>query len=338
MATALRRPVAHDDRLSLVEHLDELRTRLILSLVAFLLCFGVCFWQNDRILDVMNEPLEKTAFKQGSEDPLERSAGFQQAEKQLFLQTELFARALSRDSGLSPETRRMAEQVAAQAKATAAAAPRVSGRRPVTLGVGEPFTATFRVAAYAALLLALPFLLYQAYAFVLPAFSPQERQVALPLMLMVPFLFVAGAFFAWVVVLPKAISFLQNFNDDSFDILLQAKDFYRFEIMVLIAMGLLFQIPIGILAVTRLGIVTPQQLRKQRRYAILVVAIVAMLLPGTDPVTMTLMALPLYALYEGSILLASLLDRRAARARAREEADLAAADHAELVPSEPEDH
>src|SRR5215210_2384414 len=133
MATSLRRPVAHDDRLSLVEHLDELRTRLIISLVAFLFCFGICFWQNDRILDVMNDPLEKTAFKQGSEDPLERAASFQQSEKQLFLQTEVFARALARDSGLSPETRRMAEQVAAQAKATAAAAPKASSRRPVTL-------------------------------------------------------------------------------------------------------------------------------------------------------------------------------------------------------------
>jgi len=338
MATALRRPVAHDDRLSLVEHLDELRNRLILSLAVFIACLGICFWQNDRILDVMNVPLEKTAFKEGSQDPFERAATFQQAEKQAFLQMEVLSRALAADEALDPETRRMAEQLAQQARATAAAAPKAAPKRPVTLGVGEPFTATLRVASYAALLLALPLLLYQAYAFILPAFSPRERQVALPLMMMVPFLFIAGVLFAYFALLPKAIDFLQNFNDDSFDILLQARDFYRFEIMVLIAMGVLFQLPVGILAVTRMGIVTPRQLRANRRYAILATAVLAMLLPGTDPITMLMMAIPLYALYEGSILLASLLDRRAARARAREEAEMAAANDAELLPLDPEDH
>jgi sec-independent protein translocase protein TatC len=182
------------------------------------------------------------------------------------------------------------------------------------------------VVAYAALLLSLPVLLYQAYAFILPAFSPRERQVALPLMLMVPFLFAAGVVFAYYFVLPNAISFLQNFNDDNYDILLQARDYYKFSITVLIVMGLLFQVPIGILAVTRVGIVSTATLRHNRRYAILVIAIAAMLLPGQDPVTMLSMMVPLLVLFEGSILMASLLDRRADRARAREEAELDPAD------------
>jgi sec-independent protein translocase protein TatC len=169
-------------------------------------------------------------------------------------------------------------------------------------------------------------LLYQAYAFILPAFSPRERQVALPLMLMVPFLFAAGVVFAYYLVLPNAISFLQNFNDDNYDILLQARDYYKFSIMVLMVMGLLFQVPIGILAVTRVGIVSTATLRHNRRYAILAIAIVAMLLPGQDPVTMLSMMVPLLVLFEGSILMASLLDRRADRARAREEAELDPAD------------
>jgi sec-independent protein translocase protein TatC len=188
---------------------------------------------------------------------------------------------------------------------------------------------------YAALLLAMPFLLYQAYAFVLPAFSPRERAVALPLMAMVPFLFIAGVVFAYYMVLPNAINFLQNFNDDNFDILLQARDYYRFSIMVLIAMGIAFQIPIGILAVTQVGIVTPRQLRKNRRYAILVIAVIAMLLPGQDPITMLSLMLPLIVLFEGSILLASLFARRAARTRAREEAELAASEDAEF-PHDPD--
>jgi len=325
MATALR-PIGHEDRLSLVEHLDELRTRIIISLVFFLAAFAFCFWQNDRILDIMDRPLEKSAFHKNSDDPLEKSALYQQSLKQLSLQLAVLGRDMARSGDMSAAQKSEWAQLARQAEQTAAAAPAAGGRRPVTLGVGEPFTVTFRVVGYAALLIALPFLLWQAYAFVLPAFSPRERQIALPLMLMVPFLFIAGVVFAYYMVLPNAINFLQNFNDDNYDILIQARDYYRFSIMVLMAMGLLFQVPIGILAVTRVGIVTPRQLRKNRRYAILIIAVVAMVLPGQDPITMLLLMAPLLVLFEGSILLASIVDRRVERTRAREEAELAASE------------
>jgi sec-independent protein translocase protein TatC len=334
MATALR-PIAHEDRLSLVEHLDELRTRIVICLVAFIAAFALCFWQNDTILEIMDRPLEQSAISKGSDDPLERTATFQQAQKQLYLQWSLLSREMARSEELSPALQARWAELSRLSEATAEAAPAASGRRPVTLGVGEPFTATFRVVGYAALLLALPLLLYQAYAFILPAFSPREREVAMPLMALVPFLFAGGVVFAYYFVLPNAIDFLQNFNDDNFDILLQARDYYKFSIMVLMVMGVLFQVPIGILAVTRVGIVTPRQLRKHRRYAILVIAILAMLLPGQDPVTMIMMMAPLIVLFEGSILLAALLDRRAERAAAREEARLAATDDGEL-PHDPD--
>jgi sec-independent protein translocase protein TatC len=186
--------------------------------------------------------------------------------------------------------------------------------------VGEPFTATLKVAAMAGLLLSLPLLLYEAYAYVLPAFSPREREVALPLMLMVPFLFIAGVAFGYFMVLPPALRFLQNFNDQSFNVLIQARDYYGFAIMLLGAMGLLFQIPLGILAATRVGLISTSGLRRNRRYAFLIIAVVAMVLPGQDPVTMMLEMVPMYLLYEGSILISALVDRRARRARAREEA------------------
>lgn len=334
MATALR-PIAHEDRLSLVEHLDELRTRIIICLVGFIAAFAVCFWQNDAILELMDRPLERSAISKGSDDPLERTASFQQAQKRLYLQWSLLSREMARSDELSPAMQARWAQLSELSEATAEAAPAATGRRPVTLGVGEPFTATFRVVGYAAMLLALPLFLYQAYAFILPAFSPREREVALPLMALVPFLFAAGVVFAYYFVLPNAIDFLQNFNDDNFDILLQARDYYKFSIMVLMVMGILFQVPIGILAVTRVGIVTPAQLRQHRRYAILVIAILAMLLPGQDPVTMLLMMAPLLVLFEGSILLAAVLDRRAQRAAAREEAKLAVTDNDEL-PDDPD--
>lgn len=314
MATTLR-PIRPEDRLSLVEHLDELRKRLIISVVVFAACFAVCLWQGDVILDIVNRPLERTAFKSDkteSKDPFERTAAFQ---KQLRASAIASAASFERLAQASEDaaTSRGYEELATQYRALARAVPPREARRPVTLGVGEPFTATVRIAMYAALLLALPFLLFQAYAFVLPAFSRQERRVALPLMTMVPFLFIAGVVFAYLMVLPNAIDFLQNFNDDNFDILLQAKDYYRFAITVLIAMGLCFQVPVGILAFTRLGIISVAQLRRSRRYSILGIAVVAMLLPGQDPVTMLSLMAPLYVLFEGSILLASLIDRRAQR-------------------------
>jgi sec-independent protein translocase protein TatC len=235
------RPVGHEDRLSLVDHLDELRTRIVLSLFAFGVALALCFWQNHLILRIVNHPLH--------------------------------------------------------------------GRKPITLGVAEPFTTTFTLSAYTAILIVLPVVLYQLYAFILPAFTPGERRVAMPLLLMVPFLFIAGVVFGYYVVLPAALKFLLHFNTDEFQVQIRARDYYSFVTMTLVACGLLFQIPVGILGLNRLGIVTPRQLRKNRRYAILVIAVLAMLLPGVDPVSMLIEMVPMIVLYELSILLASAFGR-----------------------------
>jgi sec-independent protein translocase protein TatC len=155
-------------------------------------------------------------------------------------------------------------------------------------------------------------------------------------MLGVPFLFIGGVIFGYFMVLPPAIRFLQNFNSESFDVLIQAQPYYKFVIMLLAAMGLLFQIPVGILALTRVGIVTTRQLRKNRRYAILTIAVIAMLLPGQDPVTMTMMMVPMYVLFEGSILLSWLMDRRDRRRADAEEESADDDDDEDLTSREPE--
>jgi sec-independent protein translocase protein TatC len=177
------------------------------------------------------------------------------------------------------------------------------------------------VAAYAALLLAMPFLLWQAYAFVLPAFSPAERRVALPLMLLVPLLFLSGVAFGYFVALPRAINFLQNFNDQSFDILIRASDYYKFSVVLLAVIGLLFQIPVGVLAVTRLGVISARSLGRNRGYVILGLSVVAAIAtPTPDPVTMLIAMAPLVILFELSVLLARIFERRAEK-RAEEEWD-----------------
>src|SRR6185437_13080153 len=191
-----------------------------------------------------------------------------------------------------------------------------SGTNPTTLGPGEPLTATLTVTLYFSLVLALPLILFELYGFVLPAFSPGERRTVLPLLVCVPFLFATGVAFGYLVVLPAAVHFLQNFNSSEFNVMVQANQYYKFAATVLLAMGLSFQAPIAIVGSVRLGLVTPRQLRRNRRYAILACAAVAAFLPG-DAFTLMLETIPLYLLYEVSILIASVVARRdAARAAA----------------------
>jgi sec-independent protein translocase protein TatC len=176
--------------------------------------------------------------------------------------------------------------------------------RLITFGVTEPFTTTLTVSAYGALILALPVVLFQAYAFLLPAFGKREQRAILPLLLLIPVLFLAGVAFGYFVVLPAATSFLLNFNDTQFNIQVRAREYYSFFATTLLGCGLVFQVPVGILAVTRLGIVSVEQLKSNRRYAYLGCAVLAACLPGVDPVSMIIETVPLVLLYELSIVLA----------------------------------
>jgi sec-independent protein translocase protein TatC len=232
------RPISHEDRLSVVDHLDELRSRLIVSVVAFCIAWALTVWQNDLVLEIMNSPLP-------------------------------------------------------------------AGKEPITLGPAEAFTTTLMIAAYFALILAAPVILYELYAFILPAFSPSERRVATPLLILVPFLFIAGVVFCYFVVLGPALHFLLNFNSDEFNTQVRAKDYYSFVSLIMLSMGLGFQIPVGILAACKIGLTSAEKLRRNRRYAIVVIVILASLLPTLDPVTLMLESLPFYLLYELSIVLAS---------------------------------
>jgi sec-independent protein translocase protein TatC len=235
--------VSHEDRLSLVEHLDELRARLIVCIVVLGVALALCFWQNHLLLEIAQGPLPS------------------------------------------------------------------NHNRLITFGVTEPFTTTLTVSAYGAIVLSLPVVLWQLYAYVLPAFSEAERRVILPILLLFPLLFLAGIAFAYFAVMPAAIHFLLNFNDDQFNVQLRARDYYSFFSMTEIACGLIFQLPLAIIAVTRLGIVSVEQLTSNRRYAYLVIAIVAAALPGVDPVSMLIEMVPLLVLYELSIVLARVLGR-----------------------------
>jgi len=310
------RPIGHEERLSIIDHLDELRSRLIVCGVVLVTVFGICFWQNHALLHLLNRALPATPSTSAS-----HLSGTTRAEAGA-------ARGLTRMAGefgqlaksktQSPSDRALFAQLAQSAQSTSRALPQEAAKRlPITIGVGEPFTTTLTVAFYFALLFSLPVLIYQAYAFVIPALNPNERRVALPLMTVAPILFLAGVVFAYLIVLPPAVHFLQGYNSQNFDILVQAKTYYTFEILTMLGIGVAFQLPLGLLGLQRLGAINSRTLTKNWRYATVIIAVIAAALPGADPVTTALEMLPLVLLYLASIVLLKIADRRdAARAAA----------------------
>lgn len=315
MAVAVGR-IGHEDRLSVVDHLEELRARLIVCLAAVGVAYAACAWQNHALLNIINAPLSGQTQKQvrAGDGPLGATYTVQQSARTVATQLQTVVQALERPaSGASPATKKALAPVAPLLRSAIgrlSAAPQ--GNKPVTLGIGEPFTTTLGIAFIFALVISLPVLLYELYGFLLPAFSPGQERVARPLMLAIPFLFAAGVVFGYFVVLPAAVRFFQNFNSEQFNVLVQASQYYHFAAVVLLAMGLVFQVPVGVLAATRAGIVSTAQLRRNRRYAILACGAVAALLPG-DAITLILETVPLYLLFELSVLLARIIDRRERR-------------------------
>jgi len=312
------RPVGHDEQLSMVAHLDELRTRLIVSLLVVGVAFGLCFWQNHRLLALIDQPLahQTQAQVRAGHGPLGATYMVQRNSRDVALQLRTVVQALKR----APQPpvpvgtlERVNRRLTADLRGLSAPP---TGDRPITLGIGEPFTTTVAVTFVFALILSLPLLLLQVYAYLAPAITPEARRRVRPLLPAIPALFLAGVAFGYFAVLPAAVRFFQNFNSSQFNVLVQASQYYKFAATTLLAMGLIFELPLVILAVTRAGLITTNRLRRSRRYAIAVCAFVAALLPG-DVITMALETVPLYVLFELSLLLASVADRRAHRTQRR---------------------
>lgn len=319
MAKAFR-PIGHEDRLSVVDHLDELRSRLIVCLGVLIVAFGLCFWQNQKLLDVLNRALPHVSTTSGQHG-LASLPNHSVKERAALLRTASAFQSLASSPGTPASARRAYTQAAAGLSQAANQLPSTATtqEKPITIGVGEPFTTTLTVAAYFALLFTLPILIYQGYAFVIPALRPNERRVAAPVTAAAPVLFLAGVAFAYAVVLPPAIHFLQGYNSSNFDILVQAKAYYTFEILTMLLIGLAFQLPLGLLALHRLGVVDGHTLTRHWRYAIVIIAVIAAAMPGADPVTTSLEALPLVLLFVVSIVMLKIADRRAAARAAAEE-------------------
>jgi sec-independent protein translocase protein TatC len=312
------RSIAHDDRLSVVGHLDELRTRLIVSLAALAVAFGFCFWQNHQLLHLIDTPLAHQTQQQvrDGHGPLGATYSVQLSARDVAVQLRTVAGVLASSQGVPAAAKvSLAHAGTSLNQDVRRLSAPPEGDRPVTLGIGEPFTTTVTVSVIFALILSLPVILLQLYGFLMPAFEPEQRRRMRPVVLAIPGLFIAGVAFGYTIVLPAAVHFFQNFNSGQFNVLVQASQYYKFAATTLLAMGLLFQVPVVVLAITRAGIVTPTQLRRNRRYAIAICAAVAALLPS-DAITMLLETVPLYLLFELSVVIATISERREARGAA----------------------
>lgn len=242
------RPIAHDDQLTVVEHLDELRTRLFVILGAFVSVSVIAFvFYRGDLLALLVDPI---------------------------------CRAKSDYAGCD------------------------TGRGVLTtFSPNEPLLFNVKVAGIAGVLLTFPVIFYQVYAFVVPAFDSQALNRRLfPVIAGVSGLFLAGVTFGYLV-LPLALKFLLFGFDDSITVQLRADDYFSFFATFLLSCGVLFEIPIGFLLLGRLGIVDAPFLRRNYRYAIFVIAVVAAALPGGDPLSMFILMVPQIILYELSIFL-----------------------------------
>jgi sec-independent protein translocase protein TatC len=239
----LPRRLDHGEEATLVEHLEELRSRLVIALVAIVPIFLVTFAFHEQIMEWLTGPLDD--------------------DKQL-----------------------------------------------VTLGVTEPFTTSVKVSLIAALAIALPVILWQAWAFLAPAVQPHFERVVLVLVVLGTVLFICGVTFMYVVVLPRALDFLTSYDDELYDIQIRASYYYTFAAMTLLAGGLAFLMPIFVLGLVRLRILTSDRLRQNRRIAFVALLCFAILLPTVDPVSLAFEVVPLLILFEMSIWLSVFMERR----------------------------
>jgi sec-independent protein translocase protein TatC len=241
------RKLGHGEEATLVEHLGELRARLLVSMGAVALAFVLTFAFHERLLEWLTKPLPD--------------------DKQL-----------------------------------------------LTLGVTEPFFTSMKVSLYGALAIAFPILVYQIWSFLAPAFEERSQRVMSSYVALASALFAGGIAFGYAIVLPRAVSFLVTYDDHFYDIQVRASYYYSFVTLALLGMGVIFELPIFILALVRLQVVTAEQLRRNRRMGILLVVVVAVLLPTVDPVSLAFEAIPMVVLFELSIWLATVMERRWARA------------------------
>ncbi|HST18312.1 MAG TPA: twin-arginine translocase subunit TatC [Gaiellaceae bacterium] len=186
-------------------------------------------------------------------------------------------------------------------------------RQLSTFTLGEPFMTSMWISLYAGFVVAIPVILWQGWAFFSPALDREHAKMVRLFTLLSALLLAAGLAFGYYLALPAAAHFLANYDSAEYEQFIRARDYITFAAKVMIAMAIVFELPIFVIGLTRTGILTTERLRKNRRIGYFLVACIAVALPGVDPVTTIMEGVPLVILYELSIWMSVLLDRRAAR-------------------------
>jgi sec-independent protein translocase protein TatC len=183
-------------------------------------------------------------------------------------------------------------------------------RHLITFSVAEPFLTSMWISIYAGFILALPIILWQVWSFLAPAFGEKVQRSIAGLVGFATALAAGGIAFAYFVVLPAAVHFLTNYDDKYFNIQIRAREYLSFSSMVLLAVAIVFEVPIFVLALVRIGIMTSAKLRRTWRVGVVIMAAIAVALPGVDPITTTIEMIPLLTLYLGSVALSGFFERR----------------------------
>jgi sec-independent protein translocase protein TatC len=240
----LPRRLRHGEEATLVEHLGELRARLIISVLALAVGFGIAFAFHGHLLDWLNRPLPHNL------------------------------------------------------------------KKPTTFSPIEPFATSIMVSLWAGLLLALPVVFWQIWSFLAPAFEEHRQRSMALLVAFATILGLGGVAFGYWVILTPAIHFLTNYDSPHYEILIRARDYYRFVSFVLLGVSLAFEVPVFVLALVRLRILSAARLRSTWRFGVFVMTVIGVLLPGVDPVSTILSVIPLVTLYLLSVGLATFLEPR----------------------------
>ena len=191
--------------------------------------------------------------------------------------------------------------------------------RLIFTNLPEMFIAYIKVALVAGIILAIPIIFYQLWMFLAPALFKKEKKYIIPFVLFSSILFVVGALFGYLVVFPYGFKFFVSFATEDIQALPSVKQYFSFAIRLLLAFGLVFEMPVVVLFLTKIGLITPDSMKKFRKFAILSSFILSAILTPPDVATQLMMALPIIILYEISIVLSKTMYRKKERKSDTEE-------------------
>ena len=251
------------DKAPLTEHLGELRNRILISIIAVLIAFGVCFNYSEYIFSVLTSPLHYTL--------------------ELSFDNPYISFIPSKNPGINL----------------------------VFLAPAEALWMHMKIAFISALIITSPLIFFEIWRFIAPGLMDKEKKYAIPFIITTTFLFLIGALFCFIIVLPFAMNFLLNYKTENLQPMISVDKYVDFCLKFIMAFGAIFELPVILVFLTRMGILTNEFLAKNRKYAVLIAFIVAAVLtPTPDAFNQTLMAVPIIILYEAGIWASRILNRK----------------------------